>query len=63
MKLFYNVPATIQYRKHTGNIFVCQLLGKALSRPIKLHYYNEVRSDESREKTLAGTWGTKLLAI
>lgn len=52
----------IQYQKHTGNTFVCQLLGKASSRPIMLYYYHEVRSEESREKTLAGTWGTKLLA-
>lgn len=45
----------IRCRKHTGNIFACQLLGKASGHPIKLRYYGNIRSEESRENTLAGT--------
>ena len=52
----------IQYRKHIGNNVVCQLLGMASNHPIMLRYYEYVRSDESREKTLAGTDGHKFLA-
>ena len=57
-----NVPITNQYQMHIGNIFVFQLLGMAWYHPIKLNYYQSVRSDGSRVKALAGTYGARLLA-